>query len=81
MRSGDEDKVNICGIHGKNPYWVKSAVVKGEICIECVVAGYFHDSIQAEIHGRYPGAYECVVAGTIDQYKDKEQEKSPSSEV
>jgi hypothetical protein len=77
MRSGDKDKVNICGIHGKNPYWVKSAVVKGEICIACVVAGYFRDDIQAEIHGRYPGAYACVVAGTIDQYKDVEPRGIP----
>lgn len=65
MRSGDDDKFNNCGIHGKDPYWVKSKIVKGEICIECVAAGYYRDDIKDEIREGFPGPYANAKAGTL----------------
>jgi Zn ribbon nucleic-acid-binding protein len=81
MRSGDEDKLNICGTHGKDPYWVKTKIAKGEICVECVAAGYYRKDIEEEIKANYPDAYASAKAGTFGQFKDNAQEKSPSSKV
>jgi len=58
-----------CGMHGKKPYWVKTKIAKGEICVECVAAGYYRKDIEEEIKENYPDAYASAKAGTIDQYK------------
>ncbi|MCJ7523382.1 MAG: hypothetical protein MUP21_14360 [Dehalococcoidia bacterium] len=59
------DDFSNCGTHGKDPYWVKSKIVKREICIECVAAGYYRDDIEDEIRKGYPGPYANAKAGTL----------------